>query len=162
MTPNVYEWVKQVVEREGAEAPVIEVGSLNVNGSVRDLFPEPYLGIDRVDGEGVDLVCDVTTDEPESDAATVVSTDMLEHCTEPQLALGAMHRMLRPGGLLILTAPECWPEHHNGDGGDYWRFMQSGMRLLLGRAGFVDIQIEASEMEPGYRHTFATARKAAE
>lgn len=159
MTPNVYQWVRHVVEREKAEAPVVEFGSLDVNGSVRDLFATPYLGVDRVAGPGVDLVCDVTVDVPDANAATVVSTDMLEHCAEPQAAVESMHRCLREGGLLILAAPESWPLHHNDDWGDYWRFTRDGMQLLLKRAGFVEIQIEASEMEPGYRHTFAVARK---
>ena len=38
---------------------VLEVGSLNINGSVRDFFssPEEYVGCDLGEGEGVDIVC---------------------------------------------------------------------------------------------------------
>ena len=42
---------------------VIEVGSMNVNGSLRGhvtaLSPASYVGIDFMAGSGVDVVCDV-------------------------------------------------------------------------------------------------------
>ena len=40
---------------------VLEVGSRDVNGSVRDVIsalqPESYVGTDIMEGEGVDIVC---------------------------------------------------------------------------------------------------------
>ena len=41
---------------------VLEIGSRNVNGSLRNIIknyePLSYTGIDIIDGEGVDIVCD--------------------------------------------------------------------------------------------------------
>ena len=42
--------------------PVLEVGSQDVNGSVRGLCPEPYTGVDIVAGRGVDRV--ILEDKP--------------------------------------------------------------------------------------------------
>jgi hypothetical protein len=37
---------------------VLEVGSLNINGTVRDFFDaKEYVGVDLIEGPGVDRVC---------------------------------------------------------------------------------------------------------
>ena len=61
---------------------VLEVGSLDINGSVRPLFENcNYTGIDLGEGRGVDVVAHVTDyhrlDDNEFDV--VISTETLEH-----------------------------------------------------------------------------------
>jgi hypothetical protein len=68
---------------------VLEVGSYNVNGSFRDHIryfgPLSYLGVDAVEGTGVDQVCRVedlvSTFGPER-FDLIVSTEMLEHVAD--------------------------------------------------------------------------------
>ena len=41
------EWGKRIIAaRKLANKTVLEVGSVNVNGSLRELFTGPYLGVD--------------------------------------------------------------------------------------------------------------------
>jgi len=66
-------------------------------------------------------------------ADTVLCTEVLEHCAEPEKVLREIRRVLRPGGTLILTTPMSWNLHYEPH--DYFRFTRYGLALLMGRAG---------------------------
>lgn len=97
------------------ETKVLEVGSLNINGSVRGFFfnPREYIGCDVGEGPGVDVVCpgeDLAYEDNRFD--TVISTEMMEHNPNWIDTFGNMYRMLKPGGLMLMTcAGPGRPEH---------------------------------------------------
>ncbi len=64
----------------------------------------------------------------------VFSTQVLEHARDPRAYLGEAHRVLKPGGFLILSTHGIWPYHP--DPGDYWRWTIDGLRVQLEGAGF--------------------------
>ncbi len=72
---------------------VIELGSRNINGSVRPgmeaLKPASYTGVDIEEGQYVDKICDIhsifTMFKPES-FDVVVSTEMLDHVMDESVA----------------------------------------------------------------------------
>mgnify|MGYP002401000057 CR=1 FL=1 len=124
-------WCFEVVDGLLAQMPlnaqVLEVGSRDVNGSVRKIL-EPksaeYIGVDLFEGNGVDVVLDVAhlRDQfGEDKFDVVVSTEMLEHCSNWQEALYQMSSVLRQGGLLIITTRSPGFELHDYPA-DYWRF----------------------------------------
>lgn len=79
---------------------------------------------------------------PEASFDGVVLTEVLEHCTDPVAAVREVFRVLRPGGLLLVTSPFIWPTHGiEGEYQDYWRFTRQGWELLLRR--FADVQVTA-------------------
>lgn len=83
---------------------VVELGSLNINGSVRDFFkPKHYIGVDLGAGPGVDVICFAHEYEPTFEVDVVVSTEMLEHDEHWMSTLRHAYKMLRPGGLLLIT-----------------------------------------------------------
>ncbi len=59
----------------------------------------------------------------------VVMLEVLEHCHSPHLALQTVFSCLRPGGLLILSAPFILPIHLAPF--DYYRFTRHGLEFLL-------------------------------
>lgn len=103
---------------------VLEIGSYNINGSVRGLFTQTnYVGIDWRKGPGVDMAvfghelafADHTFD-------VVISTECLEHDRYAHATFVNALRMLRPGGAMLITAagPERPPHEIDcGAGGHY-------------------------------------------
>lgn len=115
---------------------VVECGSLNVNGSVRDILYHPdwkYTGIDIQGGPGVDMILSVyDLDVPfgEGLVDVVISTEMLEHVADWRLALRKMAIVLRVGGLLILTTRSPGFEYHPYPL-DCWRFTLEQMQSIF-------------------------------
>ena len=93
---------------------VLEVGSLNINGTVRKHFKRcDYIGIDVGPGEGVDIVCEGQEyDAPNDTFDTVISCECFEHNPYWLKTFINMHRMCKPDGLVIFTcATTGRPEH---------------------------------------------------
>jgi len=84
---------------------VVEIGSWNVNGSVRTLFTQcNYTGVDVSVGPGVDVVCSGAAFAGDSDSYDVaISCECFEHNRDWKGTFANMVRMLRPGGLCIVT-----------------------------------------------------------
>jgi SAM-dependent methyltransferase len=154
MHPSVMRWTARQVEARGLERmSVLEVGSLDVNGSVRSLFHGDYIGVDMRPGVGVDRLVnahDLGTLDERFDL--VVSTEMLEHDDAPWISVAAMRAVCRDGGWLLLTCRGydergCFPEHDFP--GDHWRFSVSGVRALLERCGWRPVLVEGDPECPG-------------
>jgi len=93
---------------------VLEIGSYDVNGSIRSLFDtEHYVGVDLVAGPGVDVVADgQSVDYPDATFDAVLSCEVFEHNPFWQETFENMHRMLKPGGLLIMTCASRGRREH--------------------------------------------------
>jgi SAM-dependent methyltransferase len=101
---------------------IIEVGSLNVNGGVRDIIPIK-LGIDMRQGPEVDEVLDVVNLVERFGKESwdnVVSLDALEHMEKWDESIQAMWDVLKPGGVLILVMAS-YDKGYHGYPFDYWR-----------------------------------------
>lgn len=93
---------------------VLEIGSMNVNGTVRIFFEQcQYIGVDLGHGDGVDLICDgAKLRLPDNTFDTVISTECFEHNPNWVETFSNMIRMCKPGGLIMMTcATEGRLEH---------------------------------------------------
>lgn len=93
---------------------VLEVGSLNINGSVRDFFNDcNYVGLDVGAGEGVDVVCGGEKyAAPDSSFDVTCSAECFEHNPYWVDTVKNMIRLTRSGGLIFFTcATEGRAEH---------------------------------------------------
>jgi SAM-dependent methyltransferase len=123
----------------------------------RDLFGHArYETADFVSVKGKkyvqpDYVCDLAQ-IPVEDARFdhVLLTQVLEHIPEPPTVLAELHRVMKPGGTLWLTAPLFYAEHERPY--DYFRYTRYGLRHLLEGAGFAVQEIEWME---GYLGTLS-------
>ncbi len=64
---------------------------------------------------------------------TLLSTQVLEHVAEPDAYIREVARVLRPGGLFILTCPGHYMLHEEPH--DYYRYTRYGLEHLLGAQG---------------------------
>jgi len=70
----------------------------------------------------------------------VLCTQVLEHVPEPERVIAEAQRILRSGGLLILSVPFMAAEHEEPR--DYFRFTSFGIIELLQRCGFEAVQVK--------------------
>ncbi len=139
---------------------VIEVGALDVNGSLRDdveaLKPTQYLGVDIEMGPRVDQVCNayelLDRFGPES-FDLLITTELMEHVRDWRKVVSNFKRLLRPLGSILITTRSKGFAYH-GYPFDYWRYETSDMQAL-----FSDFQIEALEKDPLSPGVFLKARK---
>lgn len=129
MHDSVMTWFLHTIQPQEVQGKrVLEVGSRNVNGSVRPLFerykPAHYLGVDIENGPGVDLILNATNLEVAFGADSwdvVVASETLEHVENWVTSLRNMLAVLRPGGLLcITTRSPGFPYHPYPE--DNWRY----------------------------------------
>ena len=105
-------------------------------------FPR-RVAVDIKPGRGVHVVGDAMALAFADDSFDVVlCTEMLEHVPEPQRAVDEMRRVLRPGGLLLLTTRFLFPIHDAPH--DYFRYTKYGLRHLLRRFDIVELREETT------------------
>lgn len=69
---------------------------------------------------------------------SVVSNQVFEHVFNPASFLAEVHRVIKNGGFLLLTAPFIWDEHEQPH--DYARYSSFGLSSLLKNNGFIIIE----------------------
>jgi SAM-dependent methyltransferase len=109
-----FEHLRAVVPGFFTGTRVGEVGSLDINGSIRGLFSDgEYVGFDVGEGPGVDVVCEgQLIGAPTGYFDVTVSAECFEHNPFRPETLANMLRMTRPGGLVALSvATTGRPEH---------------------------------------------------
>jgi SAM-dependent methyltransferase len=151
-------WVREKTKYVPYTAHVLELGSRNVNGSPRQVFPEVerYVGIDILPGRDVDAVARSAW-LPFADQSFdwIVSTEMLEHDIAFWFTFAAAHRVLRDGGILLVTCRGLGFPFHEWPG-DYYRFTPDALNLLCQLYGFVPVEIKSDPQYPG---VFCLAKK---
>lgn len=148
-----YRWVADNAEYVPANVTVLEVGSLDVNGSTRGLFPScTWTGVDLLDGPGVDVVADAADWDPGHTFDAVVCTEALEHTPRAAEVVANIGRLLRPGGVLIVTCAGPGREPHAADGtgpphpGEFYANVHpADLEDWLIVAGFDDSRIDLAD-----------------
>jgi hypothetical protein len=162
MTPNILKWLQtKVAPLVNSDTRLVEIGSLNVNGTPRSVLPtKNYTGVDRVPGRGVDLVAQA---EPFLLAHTwkydmVVACECYEHDPRWWLTDAAAKSALDYGGLYVVTAPAIgFPFHDYG--GDYYRFTEMAFEEVMFKGyTIIDLQTIPGE-KPGENTVVGVAKK---
>ena len=84
---------------------ILEVGSQDLNGSVRKYFVnfKQYIGVDWRAGRGVDVVCLAEDMHFDNKFDVVISCSMLEHDLHWNLSVVNMIKHLKDDGILLLS-----------------------------------------------------------
>ena len=143
---------------------ILEVGAYDVNGSARPAIeamePESYVGVDIIEGPGVDEICNVEgLVERFGPGAfdVVISTEMIEHVPDWQAAISNLKRVTAPQGVILLTTrSKGFPLHDYP--ADHWRFEQEDMRVIFSDCAIEHLENDAPQ-DPG---VFVKVRKPSE
>lgn len=136
MMPVVLRFIAE--HKDKLQGRVIEIGSYNVNGSVRDVI-DVAVGVDMREGPGVDLVCPVESlDLPPESFDACVSTDTLEHVKDWRGFVRKTWELVKPGGWLVMTmAHQRKGRHAYPD--DYWRMTPENISAIYPGALVVEL-----------------------
>jgi SAM-dependent methyltransferase len=128
---------------------IIEVGSMNVNGSLRSVVeaygPKEYIGVDLQIGPGVNQICKVENlieKFGKNRFDVIISTELMEHVDHWKRSIHNMKQILKPGGMIILTTRSIGFPYH-GYPYDFWRYEISDISTI-----FSDFNIQILESDP--------------
>ena len=129
---------------------VLDVGSLDVNGTYRPLIEGrgwSYCGLDIRRGPNVDVVAADPYRYPIAEGRydLVMAGGTMEHVEAIWLWVPELVRVCRPGGMVGIVTHWSFVEHRWPDLGilDYWRILPDGLRALFEAAGSLErIQAE--------------------
>jgi len=162
MHPEAFAWVAAHATTDKVE--VLDIGGRNVNGSVKDLFPNAtrYVAVDIREGDGVDVVADAATWVPDREYDVVVSTETFEHTPVwPEICVTAFKAMKAGGRLILTMAGPGRGEHSAIDGGPlqageyYGNVDGEKLRDHLEAVGFKDVVID-TRISPADTRAIAT------
>src|SRR6185369_5676509 len=135
-------------------APVV----LDLGGRIQPYRPlleertKRYIAVDMTPSALVDVVArGEALPLRDGQIDVVICTQVLEYIHDPQMAIAELYRVLKPGGVLLLTVPAIFPRDADHD---CWRFMPESLRYLLRHFSKVEIEAEGSSVIGIFR-TFA-------
>ncbi len=153
MHTSVNNFVKNILTKDIIyNKCILEVGSYNVNGSVRDWIekytPSSYYGIDIVKQDKYvdEVICASSISNKWCRKFDIIiSTEMLEHCEDWKAAVNGMKDALKYNGILIITTrSNGFPFHCPPD---RWRYSIEQFRDIF--SDFYTISLESDGESPG-------------
>jgi hypothetical protein len=133
MNANIYRWVESIKPLLPKRGKVLEIGSLNVNGSVRPLFSGyDYLGIDIQAGQDVDLVMNGNDIGKtwHHEFEIVIACSVFEHDPFWFKTLDGIKEVIVPHGAFICSVPDFGFSLHSYPF-DYYRFSEAAVRDVV-------------------------------
>jgi len=152
--------VRNLTREEVKGKRIIEVGSRDVNGSLRPILeswkPMQYVGVDIQRGRGVDRICRAESLVEALGKETfdiVIATELLEHVRDWRKAVSNIKGVCRPNGIILVTTRSYGFPYHEFPV-DFWRYQTDDMRRIFGDCKIV--ALEEDYQAPG---VFVKAKK---
>ena len=128
-----YRFMQAVDESFDINTRIIELGARVIDVqkplSARNIFnknhtADEYTGLDFIEGDHVDMLCDIRKLPFEDKSiSTVIAMNLFEHVEEPWLAFDEIKRVINDNGTVIIATPFCYQIHGCPD--DFYRYTPS-------------------------------------
>ena len=127
--------------KHASDARTLDIGS--GGSSYGRYFPNRFT-VDIDPARNPEMVADAhALPFPDNEFARVLCTEVLEHTREPRQVAKELMRVLKPGGMLVLTTRFAYPLHDAP--GDYFRFTRYGLQELFSSWSIVEIRSELGD-----------------
>jgi len=149
----------QKVSKYASDKRTLEVGAFGSQAYGR--FFTNKVGLDIRPGKGVDVVGSVyELPFKDNEFDIVLCMVVMEHLEDPQKAILEMKRVLKQGGIILVSVPFMFPMHDTPN--DFWRFTKYGLMHLFKDWEIVEVSAETDMNETlavilqriGYQATF--------
>lgn len=147
---------RYLAHRQNDPLTILDLGSLDVNGSYKTLFAEAqwtYKGIDLAPGDNVDIVLKNPyhwRQIQSGSADVVISGQAFEHIEYFWITMLEISRVLKAGGICCIIAPSGGFEHRYPV--DCWRFYPDGFSALARYARLRILEV-STQWDPDARYT---------
>ena len=100
-----------------------------------------HIKMDVKEGVNVDVVGSAENIPfPDSTFDGIISTQVFEHLKNPPRVASEIARVLRPGGIFLVTVPQAAELHEEPN--DFWRYTKFGIKELFEKHGLVMVEID--------------------
>ncbi len=132
------------------EGRTLIVGSKLYKGKEdRRLRYADAVGVDMLEGDGVDVVADLEEALPDGigQFAHIECMSVLEHSRRPWLLAANLESLLEPGGTMFVSVPFCWRVHAYPS--DYWRMTPEAIRSLFPAIQWEALKFASDKLRDG-------------
>lgn len=130
--------LEKFLEKYATEKRTLDVGS---GGSKYGRFFPNRLSVDIDPLRQPDIVADAhSLPFKDGEFEMILCTEVLEHVKNPFKVEEELWRVLKPGGVLLLTTRFIFPIHDAPS--DFWRFTKYGLRLIFRRWKILEMKEE--------------------
>lgn len=151
---GIKSYLETMIQRHSFSEPILDTAAGWEPNMYQPLFVgKRYLKQDIRDFEPacIDYICDICDMAPikSESIGLVLNLEALERIYNPQKAVDEIYRILKPGGLLILTTYMYYPFRSPSDPNrfgqhDFWRFTPEGLLYLLKQFRILNFTIEGA------------------
>lgn len=131
---------------------ILEIGRNKYKHLILSENINSYACLDIENYSDIDIIADIQ-DMPQiadNQFDTIICTQVLEHVPNPFLAVSELHRILKPGGKIIVTVP--FLNNYHMEPHDYWRFTEYGLSNLFKEFSSCEVESHGAT----YHHVLAT------
>ncbi len=94
---------------------------------------------------------------PDNTFDAILCGQVVEHCKNPFKLIAECHRVLKPGGVFLGSAPFVWREHRYPV--DCWRILTDGWKALFEDAGLTTLETSYQPSNADNVYCWGIARK---
>jgi len=145
---NVSDFIKyQANIFDSSSVKLLDIAPQDHAGARQFFIKSQLLTADINEKSGANYIIDICQNNevnvPSATFDIIVCTEVLEHTLNPFAAINEIYRLLKHGGVLLMSTPFDFRIH--GPLPDCWRFTEHGIKALLN--DFETIEITALENE---------------